>query len=132
MYPRGVIRNRERAQQLRDFSGLRYGSITPTDIDGFMEFGDRVFIFIESKHAGAPLPKGQRMAIERLTDAISETGRASIAIVCEHNTHDDIDFANCPVREWRVGRQWVKPDKQYTLRAVIDSFLRRNGIATER
>ena len=33
---RGKIRNRECAGQLKDFSGLRFGKITPTDIDGFV------------------------------------------------------------------------------------------------
>ena len=47
MAERGVIRNRQFAQQLRDFSGLRFGKITPTDIDGFMDFGDRLFVVLE-------------------------------------------------------------------------------------
>ena len=34
---RGVIRNRQFAQQIRDFSGLRFGKITPTATDRLLE-----------------------------------------------------------------------------------------------
>ena len=47
MFERGVIHNRERGAQIRDYSGLRFGNITPTDIDGFMDFGGRVFVVFE-------------------------------------------------------------------------------------
>lgn len=69
MVERGVIRNREYAKQLKDFSGLRYGKITPTDIDGFLDFGDQLFVVVEGKHAGSAIQTGQRLALERLVDA---------------------------------------------------------------
>ena len=46
---RGKIRDATLIDRLRDFSGLRYGRITPTDIDAFMEFGNKAFVFIEAK-----------------------------------------------------------------------------------
>ena len=62
----GIFRNREYAKQLKSFSGLRFGKITPTDIDGFLDFGNNVYVFIETKHGDAPLPYGQKLALERL------------------------------------------------------------------
>ena len=47
MPERGVITNRARARQIRDFSGLQIGTITPTDLDGLIEFHDECFIFCE-------------------------------------------------------------------------------------
>ncbi len=35
---RGKIRNKNAVARLRDFSGLRYKTITPMDIDAFLEF----------------------------------------------------------------------------------------------
>ena len=35
---RGATTYKERAKQGRDFTGLRYGNITPTDIDGLIEY----------------------------------------------------------------------------------------------
>ena len=55
---RGKIRNREYAQILRDLTGLRWGKITPTDIDSFLDFGNKACVFIESKFKGKPLAVG--------------------------------------------------------------------------
>ena len=52
MDKRGKIGNRRRALQIRDFTGLRWGNITPTDIDALIDFGDKVFVFIEVKKKG--------------------------------------------------------------------------------
>lgn len=71
------IRNRESFANGRwDWDAAGYSSafprkISPTDIDGMVEVGGR-FLFIEQKEyhpdMGAPMfmPKGQRMALERL------------------------------------------------------------------
>jgi glycerophosphoryl diester phosphodiesterase len=121
---RGKIRNREFAKQLRNFSGLRFGKITPTDIDGFIDFGGRIFIFIESKHGTAKLPYGQRLALERLCDASQKAGIDSIVIIGSHETQDDIDMANIPVIELRWMGKWRIPKKKTTVRQKIDNFLK--------
>lgn len=40
--------------------------ISPSDIDGFMECAGEV-LFIETKQNGAPFPRGQELALERLS-----------------------------------------------------------------
>ena len=122
---RGEIKNRERAKQLRDFTSLCFGNITPTDIDCFIEFGDKLFVIAEAKVEGEELPFGQRLAMERWCDAIGETGRLSAALVVEHNTtpDEDIDFASCPVREYRYECKWNEPIKPVTCREAIDILL---------
>jgi hypothetical protein len=120
---RGKIRNREFAQQLKDFSGLRFGKITPTDIDGFMDFGDNVFIFIETKHGTAPLPYGQKLALARLCDASVVAGKASVVLIAHHQDPGDIDVANLPVDEIRMSGKWRKPKKAMNVREAIESFL---------
>jgi hypothetical protein len=125
---RGVIRNRQYATQIRDYSGLRYGNITPTDIDGFVEFGDKLFVFIELKHKDAPLPRGQRLALERLTDAVGETGRTSILLIAEHNTSGDIETSQCKVIEYRYMKRWIIPHSEITVRECVDEILQQAGI----
>lgn len=71
---RGKIRNREHVP-VKDFSGLRYGKITPTDIDGFVEFKDKIFILLELKFGDSVLKYGQRTALERGCDAWGEQGK---------------------------------------------------------
>lgn len=128
MSDRGVIRHRELASQLRDFSGLRFGAITPTDIDGFLEFSDRLFVVFETKHIGRELPRGQRLAIERLIDAIAASGRQAIALIGEHDTKEDIDFAVCPVREYRYEGKWRKPLSAMTFKDAVDQMRERTGL----
>ena len=57
-----LIRNRDYMRQIKDFSGLRFGKISPTDIDGFLDFGNSLFIFVEMKHGDARIPYGQKLA----------------------------------------------------------------------
>jgi len=119
---RGLIRNRQYAAQIRDYSGLLYGKITPTDIDGFVEFGDKLFVFIELKHKDAPLPAGQRLALERLADAVGETGRKSLLLIGEHDTNGDIEAAQCQVIAYRYHRKWRRPHRIMTIRECIDEI----------
>ncbi len=39
------IKNKEFISQVKVFSGIKIGSISPTDIDGFLDFGNKLFIF---------------------------------------------------------------------------------------
>ena len=100
---RGKINNPARAKQLHDFTGLRFKNITPTDIDGFVEFKDTLFVLMEAKFNGAELPYGQRLAIERLCKALQKAGKITAALVLTHNAYvdEEINFAGCVVSfEW--------------------------------
>jgi hypothetical protein len=119
---RGAIYNRQYASQIRDYTGLQYGNITPTDIDGFVEFHDRLFVFIELKHKGAQMPRGQRVALERLSDAVDETGRTSLLLVGEHDTKGDIEAAECIVIAYRYHGKWRRPHQTMTIRECIDAI----------
>jgi hypothetical protein len=119
-----LIRSKVHLQQVRDFRGLRFeGGISPTDIDAFLDFGNEVFIFIETKHGATALPSGQRKAFERLCDACAETGKASLVLIASHNTADDIDVAQLPVVLIRHNGKWRKPHKPITVRRAVDDFL---------
>lgn len=122
---RGRIRNREYAKQLKDFSGLRWEKITPTDIDGFADFGNRAFVFIECKHGSCDLPYGQKLALQRVCDACEKGGVASIVIVANHDDscETDIDVASQPVTLIRIRQQWRKPKSKQTVKEAIDGFL---------
>jgi len=120
---RGVIRNRAFAQQIRDFSGLRFGNITPTDIDAFIEVADRTFILMESKHGTSPLPLGQRLALERLVDACFEAGKDAILFILTHNTREDIDYANCQVIKYRYEKVWHDIKEPITAKEACQGFI---------
>ena len=125
---RGVIRDRE-FKQLNDFSGLQWGNITPTDIDGFIDFADLCFVFIEAKFAGGSMPLGQRIALARLADSIAPP-RVAITILAEHHDEKaDVNVGAALVVEVRYRRKWKDVRaRELTVRVAIDRFLERHGM----
>lgn len=122
---RGRIQNKERARQIIDFSGLRYGNITPTDIDGLIEYRDRAMIYIEMKHGDADVPHGQRLALERNVNNNRTAGKKAVLFICEHYVDDpmqDINAAETIVREIYYNGEYTYPHG-YTLKQLTDRFI---------
>lgn len=120
---RGEIQFRHRAKQLRDYSKLRYANITPTDIDGLLEYHGKCYVIIELKYRALVLSHGQKLALERLTDDIS---KPAICIIASHDTEnpdEDIDASEAIVSEYRFKEVWRVPKIQYTVKGLIDKFL---------
>lgn len=131
----GEYRNDERARQLLRFSGMQYGTITPTDIDSLIEYHDKAYVIIEVKKNGAPVPAGQRKALTRFINAVGDAGKLSVAIVAEHgilNPHCDVLLKACQVREvyFSQERKWRAPKRQMTVDGCVREFLRAvDGVA---
>lgn len=128
LYKRGEIHHRERAKQIRDFSGLLYGKITPTDIDGLIEYHNKGYILIEAKLRETEVDFGQRLALERMTDDLTRSGKQTICIIAEHDIDDptkDINVANTLVREYRLRGKWNKPNNSHTTKSMIDWFINK-------
>lgn len=127
---RGKIQNRDRAKQLRDFSGLRWGNITPSDIDMEVEFGDQLFISGEIKLRGVDMPPGQRLMYERRCDGMERGGRPSCVLVIEHDIppEQDIPVAECLVVEYRWRGAWHEPTEPITCKDAIDILRKEVGI----
>ncbi len=121
---RGKEYNQRRARQPKDYSGLCYGKITPMDLDGILEFSDRLFIFLEYKGVGAPLKYGQKLCIERVVNAIHSERRIAVAIVADHWGHigDDIDCAGAEVREIFFEGEWHCLAEKRSVASLIDSL----------
>ena len=110
---RGKIRYPNRYKQFVDWSGVRVGNITPTDIDGFFEYHDEAFLFYELKLEGAPFEYGQKTAFMRLVDSLVESKRYAVLFYCEHSVHDaskTIYAADSVVMEIYLGEKhgWIK------------------------
>lgn len=105
-----LIRNDTFLQQIKDFSGLKFDSISPTDIDGFLDFGNKLFVFIETKFGDSQLQYGQRLALERLCDAThNPPSRNSIVLITRHDTQagEKIDLAESVVFQYRFDKKWA-------------------------
>lgn len=121
---RGIIRHPLKASQQIDYSCVRYGNATPSDIDGILELQDKLFVFFEFKDTSAqPLTGGQRIALQRIADAISKGGKRAIVIIGEHNTPvgQDIRADESLVLEVRWEGRWhdIK-NKKLTVKQCTD------------
>lgn len=83
---RGVIKNVKRAQQLNNFKDLiRKRNITPTDIDGLIDYGGKFFVYLEGKKVGKETDSGQRHALEAVINSHWKASNPSMAIIYEHD-----------------------------------------------
>lgn len=124
---RGKIVNPARKQQLIDYSGIRYGKITPTDIDGFFEMINELFIFYEFKYMDTEFPRGQKMALERLIDVIQDGGMQAVLLICRHDVHNtdqEIIAADCIVDEYRYNKIWWKNNGR-TAKEITDNIIKK-------
>ena len=126
---RGKIHSRNRARQIIDFSGLRFGNITPTDIDGMIEYKNKALIYYEFKLKGNKMPDGQRLAFEREVQDHAKVGKRAIAILLEHEVFDysiDIPAAYCTVSKYYLNpnRGWIKPKSRETALSLTEKFIR--------
>ena len=126
---RGVISNAARKQQIIDFGGLRFGNITPTDIDGMIEYHGKAYAILEFKYGDAALPYGQRLCLERMVRDFGKTGKHAIAVVAEHSVHDtneSIPAAQSRVRElYSTGMNelfWRPPAREMTALDLLVRF----------
>lgn len=123
---RGTIRNRQYAARIQDFSGLQFDRMTPTNIDAFLDFAGRLFVFVEAKYQGAPLSTGQRIAYEHLANAIVKGGGQCTVLIGSYETDHDIDFARCKVTKYFYRGKWHTPQRVILVRAAIDELVRRS------
>ena len=122
---RGKIQYRDRARQIVDFSDIRYKNITPTDIDGFFEKGNKAFVFYEYKLSGVDIPKGQKLALTRLVDVLSSAGKAAVLFICRHEVStpdEDIDAANSIVEKIYWNNRWHRGIGK-TVKEHTDKFM---------
>lgn len=124
---RGAIRNREASNAVKDYTKLRWRNITPTDIDGAIDFGNKLFIFIELKRKGQKLEGGQRLFLEREVDSHKQR---CYCIVAEYDTDGDIVVDICVVSEMRHNKQqpcaqWQIAREGITVKAMIDRVLEK-------
>lgn len=125
---RGKIVNRDRATQINDFHNIRYGKITPTDLDGFIDYHGALFIYFEIKYKDTQLHFGQKLALERLCDASQSGGIKSYLIISRHgveNPNEDVDVSQTLVSDLRYCRQWYDMKMSRTLDSVIDEIIQK-------
>jgi len=71
-----------------DYNDCQWGAIHPTNVDGFIEYHDNLFIILEGKEIGVPEIRGQSVAFERTVDALCRAGKKAFVIKFEHEKTD--------------------------------------------
>ncbi len=129
-----LIRDKAKAKQLVDFSGLALeDGIYPTDIDGLIEYHNSLYIIFEIKYKIPFVSIGQRIALERLAHDLSVAGKEAVVFVATHDVTDpkeDVDAAECVVRKFydtQSGRWFELTKKPLTLSEAIRSFKAHPG-----
>lgn len=121
---RGVIVNRQLGSQIKDYSGLRHDKITPTDIDGIIEYKDFAYLIIELKYPNVALPKGQEICLERLIRDLQTIKPQSILIIGEHHTpkEDDIDVSGADITKVYTHKGIITRCNEYTLGVIVHKW----------
>ena len=116
------IHNKRKMKQLIDFKGCAVdGGMYPTDIDGVIEYKDSKYIIFEVKYGDSEIPIGQRLALQRMVDDFTKSGKQAIVLICSHtvkNPNKPVVMAWCNVREIYYGdeKRWRTPDKEIKVR----------------
>lgn len=129
------IVEREWKRQIVDFKGLAYARrIMPTDLDGFLEFGDKLYVFFELKHhipvlgeqVDTLMPVGQLMALERLVVVVGRQ-RPALLVEAHHECQPAVDVTAAYAvvhRYWletpRIPGAWKVPAEPMVLSTLID------------
>ena len=129
MQNRGVIKFRERKKQILDFSGIRFGNITPTDIDVFIEYHNKCYVIIEVKYGYAEILFGQKLALERMCDDFEKVGKPSVFIISRHeidNPEEDVKLAKAIASKCYFRKKWTDIHNE-TTEEVIRRFIKKYG-----
>lgn len=120
-----IFNNRKRAQQMIRFDGIiRVDGVRPTNIDGAMGYGRRLFPFFEGKVKGTKLPKGQKRYFEDIIHVLKDGGASAYAIIFEHTIPEteDVFMGEQMVCEYFYSKtlKWRKPKNPITVFQAIE------------
>jgi len=119
---RGKIINPSYSNQVIDYSDMKLGKITPTNIDGYMDIRGKGHWFYEAKYGDSKPRRGQALAFERLADA---TAPFSVYIIGSHDCPStaSIMASETKVTDVRFLKKWIQPSENITTRELTERFL---------
>lgn len=105
---RDEIRSRERVSQIRNFKGMHFGSILPTDIDWMIEYKNKAYVFGETKFYEIHLKAGQLVIFSTFENKLGDIDVANTKVIYYRSTGD---------KDWKSGKDGI------TVRQLVDDFL---------
>lgn len=121
-WDRGKILNPVFSNQVIDYSNMKLGKITPTNIDGYMDIKGKGHWFYEAKYGDSKPRRGQVLAFERLADA---TAPFSIYIIGSHECPStaSIMASETVVTNVRFLKKWIQPKEKLTTKVLTEMFV---------
>ena len=125
---KSVITSKVHIAHIVNFQNFQIGNtkIVPTDIDGFIEYKGKCYIYIEAKYNGHNLSKAQRDAF---TKVCADHKSPTMYMIVKHSYPDEIDLANSIVVEYimncMIKGKWLKPRGEYTANGLANEFIKR-------
>lgn len=120
-----AFNNETHAAQLIDFTGLKWGSWRPSDVDAILDCRHG-YIIIEAKYRSKPVPQGQRILLQNLARDLSKNGKQAYALIVRHQTPagQNIALAEAWVDEVHTGgRGWHKAENGITVQQYMDTLI---------
>jgi len=113
-----LINDSNKVRQVIDFTGVQNGKMHPSDIDAVLEFDNRILILMEVKYKYSPIPKGQKILLERICDAWQTDEREGIVLKIEHdfeNSEVNVPLDRCFItgRYYKKEWKWFKKPKEF-------------------
>ena len=126
---RGAIKYPDRYKQAKliSYQGMvRLRKITPTDIDGLIDYNGNAFVYMEGKLENKELDYGQRLALENIVKSHKKANNISRVFVFRYNEPPDIivvakDKLVSEVYDSET-LMWNKPKQEITLLEAIKEF----------
>lgn len=122
---RGEFKYKDRAKQLFSFGGMvRRRGITPTDLDGLIDYNGKAFVLLEGKFVGAPFLRGQKMALENIVDALYKSEIEAILLLFNHTVPPEemVKVAEQKVIMYYYENAWREPKQETTVLDAIEMF----------
>ena len=115
-----LIKNEKKFRQRLYWGDLDFDGLSFTDIDAYMNYFEKILIFIEVKQSGKKLGFAQKRAFETI---IKNLNIPSVYILAWHEDvaeDQNILLRDCFVREYFYKNRWVNGNKQY-----IEPFVKK-------
>ena len=128
-----LIKYKARMSQPKDFKNLFINGFTPTDLDFIYDVAGKKYIIGELKLVNAPMPEGQRRALQYLAQNLVAAGCEVCVMVAEHATlaSEPIDVGSCEIVKCATVKGGTTSDKMYIGMTVSDACHDFLGIATD-
>ena len=131
-----MLKSVEKFNQPVLFDGMKYNTngtvLTPiSDLDAITDCCGHAWIIFESKLAGSPITRGQKILLENIINDLSKADKPAAAFLCYHSIKDPdkpIYLKDSIVAAvYSVGKGWQIAGRDYktkfTVKELTDIFL---------